>query len=157
MKLAVATLVLDGEPWIEKHLPTFANTYLRWNWIVVHGSCQNQGSTRWCRTQEPRFSGDGTAEYLASIASDDPRITLIESADWKSKDDMINAAVERIKEPCVLMQIDADEIYTPKNLERVVEEFMSDDSLGAIQMRCRYFVGPDLICIGDNCWSNKSD
>jgi hypothetical protein len=54
------------------------------------------------------------------------------------------------------MQIDADEIHTPKNIDKIVQLFTDDPQLGAIRMPCRFFVGKNLLCQGEDCWSNRS-
>ncbi len=154
MKLVVFTLMLDAMPFATWHLPIFQKLKCDWKWIIVEGAAQNNGSTRWCQAQEPRHSIDGTLEYLSEIDGMNG-VQLITRSDWESKDNMVNAALQNIREPCVLMEIDADEIWKPEAIETVVERFENEGGLGAIKMPCRYFVGPKLICVGKNCWSNK--
>ena len=153
MNLVTFTIVLDGGEFIKKHLPIFQQLSIPWRWIVVEGSSQNTGSTSWCRPQPPRLSNDGTTEYLKSIT--DPRVTCLHSPDWKSKDDQCNAALAQITEPCVLMQIDADEIWQPSQVETIVRLFDERPPLSSIMFACRYFVGPNLILEGsENCYGN---
>jgi hypothetical protein len=153
MKLAVFTIVLDGEPWIEKHLPVLDKLCLDWQWLVVEGAAGNTADTAWCQPQKPRLSEDGTHEYLQSIK--DERVTHIHKKSWPNKVAMCNAALERITEPCVLMQIDSDELYSPKQLEKIVELFTGNDSLSSIMFACRYFVGPKLILQGEHCYGDN--
>lgn len=152
MKLCIFTIVLDGMPWIEKHLPIFQQLKSDWKWIVVHGAAMNNGSTSWCTPQEPRLSNDGTTEYLNSI--NDDRVTLIENTYWDSKDIMCNMAISQITEPCVLMEIDSDEIWSASQLERIIECFAYDPILQAMKFSCRYFVGPNLITQGEHCYGD---
>jgi hypothetical protein len=166
MKLIAFTLVLDGMPWITKHLDILRATNLDWKWIIVHGAAMNNGSTQWCQPQEPRLSTDGTTEYLRSIKDD--RVLLMECDRWNSKDQMCNAAVSEIKEHCVLMEIDSDEIWTPSQIEKIVEQFDSNSCgmtpcsvhnrtgypVDAMQFKCRYFVGEGLITKGEHCYGD---
>ncbi len=152
MKLTIFTLVLDGMPWITKHLDILKATNLDWKWIIVHGAAMNNGSTRWCQPQEPRLSTDGTTEYLHSIQ--DERVTLIENIRWNSKDQQCNAALRQIKEPCVLMEIDSDETWKPSDIKTIHSGFCSDPILQAMKFACRYFVGEDLITKGEHCYGD---
>lgn len=160
MKLVVFTIVLDGMPWITKHLPILQATNLDWRWVIVHGAAMNDGSTKWCRPQEPRLSNDGTEKYLHSLRNEihcdggNWSIDVIEHPNWRSKDDMVNAAVSQIQEPCVLMEIDSDEIWEPWQLEKIVELFDDLKDLSSIMFPCRYFVGKDLILEGHNCYGD---
>ncbi len=156
MKLVLMSIVLDGMPFITWHLPIFQKLKCDWKWIIVEGTAQNNGSTRWCQPQEPRLSNDGTTEYLHEISSI-KNVTVMQQDYWQSKDEMVNAAIYGIDEPCVLIQIDSDEIYRAETIDKIVSLFDSDDSLGAIKMPCRYFLGPKLVAEGKDCWSNKSN
>ncbi len=155
MKLVIFTIVLDGMPFIKWQYECFKNLKCDWTWIVIEGSASNGGSTCWCRPQEARFSNDGTFAFLDEIK--DERVLVLHGA-WSSKDKMVNDACkiasEEINEPCVLMQIDVDEIHKPESIEKVVELFTHNTQLGMIRFPCRYFVGPKIVCAGQNCWSN---
>jgi hypothetical protein len=151
--LTIVTIVLDGMPFIQHHLPIFQSLEIPWEWKIAEGTAGNTGSTQWCRAQHPRLSVDGTTEYLNSIH--DPRVQIFRSTHWPNKDVMINSLLSKIKEPCVLLEVDADEVHTPENIEKIHSLFTNNEFLGVIRMPCRYFVGPDLICVGENCWSNR--
>ena len=153
MKLIAFTIVLDGEPFIERHLPVFQRLTIPWQWIVVEGAAGNTGDTAWCQPQEPRLSQDGTKEYLDSLVFS-KSATILSSTYWRNKTAMCNAALACVKEPCVLMQIDADEIWTAEQLERIIDCFEQMPSLGSIQFACRYFVGPNLILDGRDCYGD---
>ena len=154
MKLVIFTIVLDGMPYITWHLPIFEKLKCDWTWWVIEGAAQNQGSTKWCQPQEMRRSRDETMDYLKNL--EDDRVHLYGQTAWYSKDEMANFAMRRIEKPCVLMQIDADEIHTPENIDKIVQLFTDDPDLGAIQMPCKFFVGSRLICHGEDCWSNRT-
>lgn len=152
MKLVILTIVLDGEPFIEWHLPIFKNLKHDWRWIVVHGASMNNDSTAWCYPQEPRLSVDGTTEYLHEIS--DLRVTLLEQPSWSSKDEMVNVALFEIHEPCILMEVDSDEIWSSEQLDLIVDLFDRFPTLSLAQFRCKYYVGPNLLLEGRNCYGD---
>lgn len=115
----------------------------------------NTADTGWCRPQEPRLSTDGSHEYLRSLAKSDKRVTHIAKKKWANKTEMVNAAVEQIREPCILLEVDSDELHSVANIEKIIQLFGNDSTLGAIKMRCRYFLGPDIVAVGKDCWSNR--
>src|SRR4029077_15702799 len=96
MKLAIFTIVLDGRPFIEQHLPIFQQLNFDWKWVVIEGTAQNNVSTQWCQPQKPRLSKDGTTQYLRSIT--DKRVLYLHSTKWESKDAMVAAALTEIGE-----------------------------------------------------------
>jgi hypothetical protein len=151
--MSIVTIVLDGMPYIKKHLPIFQQLNGPWRWYIAEGQAKTTACTSWCKAQPERRSIDGTSEYLDSI--DDDRVTVFAAKNWPNKVTMLNTLLKLIHMPGVLMEIDADEIHTPENLEKIYSLFQHDLTLGTIRMPCRYFVGPDLVCIGRNCWSNR--
>jgi hypothetical protein len=157
----VVTLVLDGMPFIPYHLPMLQMTNLDWHWHIVHGAAMNNGSTSWCAKQEPRLSLDGTTEYLAMIKSH-PRVTIYERPDWGSKDEMVNEPLKHIKEECVLMQIDVDEIWQAWQLNKIVSLFQAFDGkanaqprIASMEFACRYFLGVDIVSTTPNSYGNN--
>lgn len=159
MNLHFLTLVLDGEPWIRHHLPVFdqlSERGISWHWHIAHGAAMNKGSTKWCRPQAPRLSQDGTTEYLRSI-KDHTNVSIYEAARWESKDAMVNEPLDRITKECVLMQIDSDELWRSHTLAEVCELFALYPQVQRAYFPCRYFVGPDIITKGENCYGNQRD
>lgn len=152
MKLVAFTIVLDGEPFIERHLPVFQQLTIPWQWIVVEGAAGNTADTSWCKEQEPRLSKDGTHDYLRSITHN--QFTHIYKASWENKTMMCNTALEDLRESCVLMEIDADEIWNAEQLEKIVTLFEEHPTLAAARFACRYFVGPDLLLQGEHCYGD---
>ncbi len=153
MKLGIFTIVLDGMPFIQHHLKTFEQLPFDWHWSIAEGSAQNKADTFWCRPQERRHSLDGTVEYLDSIEGD--KVSMVSDKDWENKTVMCNSALLSLEDCNVLLQVDVDEFHSVDNIKKIVHQFTSQPDLGAIRLPCRYFVGPDLVCQGDNCWSNR--
>ncbi len=152
MKFHFLTLVLDAMPYLPRHLPVFEESGLDFTWHIVHGAAANAGSTRWCQPQQPRFSWDGSAEYINQLTAHS-RVRLYQQQWWPGgKDEMCNAALP--KEECVLMQIDADEIWEPNAL-RKVDYLFSPGNVDKAYFECRYFVGPDLLTIGPGTYGHE--
>lgn len=149
------TIVLDGMPWITRHLPEFRKLPFPWRWIVVEGVAQNVHCTSWCAKLEGRLSSDGTREYLDSLH--DSRMTVLHARLWPGKVAMCNAAVERITEPCLLWQVDADELWTAPKIKKVAQLFDELPHYNAAYFDCRYFVGPDVVTEGVNCYGNNRE
>lgn len=155
MKLHIITIVLDGTPFITWHLPVFNQLNLDWTWHVVEGAADNKHCTAWCKPQEPRLSRDGTSEYLTAMAAAHPRIRLYRRQLWDGKVSMFNTALAAIREPCILMEIDADELWTAEQLAGVVRLFDDMPEICRAEFYCRYFLGQNIITVGENCYGNN--
>lgn len=153
MKLHIITIALDAMPWIAHHLPVFNQLRCDWHWSIAEGAAMNVKDTAWCQPQEPRLSRDGTSDYLATLRRH-PRVTVVQRQSWQGKVDMVNALLPIHKEDCVLMQIDADEIWTAQQLDSIVSLFETGPNLGSTQFYCRYFVGHNIVITSDNTYGN---
>lgn len=154
--LNIFTIVLDGSPFIQRHLATFEKLQTDWRWVVAEGAAMNNGCTSWCRPQEPRLSKDGTHEYLNSI-KDHPNVTVIQRESWNGKVEQCNACLDAFDEEGVLHQTDCDEYFSASQLETIVQQFEKLSYLGEMVYRCRYYVGPDLIVQGDGYGNNSGE
>ena len=70
--LTIFTIVLNGMPFIERHLAEFQKLKIPWRWRIVEGVSEPLGCTRWCKQVPEKWhkdfkSIDGTHEYLNSI------------------------------------------------------------------------------------------
>lgn len=139
------TIVLDGMPWITQHYQTFCQLKVPWRWIVVEGVADNVNCTSWCAKLPPRLSTDTTNEYLRYLCAKDERVTHISQPLWPGKVAMCNAALEFIKEPCLLWQVDSDELWSPGTIEHVDYRFKTPftPEVNCAYFHCQYFVGPD--------------
>lgn len=150
------TLVLDGMPWICHHYPVFCQLKMPWRWIVVEGVADNVNCTSWCAKIPPRVSNDGTTEYLNYLSSKDERVLWMPKKLWNGKVNMCNAALALIHEPCLLWQVDSDELWTANAINDtfcLFQMYASD----AAYFRCRYFVGPDrCLRIEANSYGNHT-
>jgi Glycosyl transferase family 2 len=154
MKLVVFTIVKNGMPFIPTIFFNLQATNLDWRWIVAEGAAKNTHCTAWCNQQEPGISTDGTSEFLDMI-SKHPRVTILRKEIWDGKVEMCNACLAEIKEPCVLIQMDSDELWRSDAIEKIVQSFR-DDSLAAVgQVTCRYFLGVNIVATSKDGYGNK--
>lgn len=153
MKLHIFTIVLDGMPQITWHLPVFNRLVTDWHWHIVHGVAENLLDTAWCERIAARLSQDGTSEYLETLHSH-PRVSIIERPLWPGKTAMCNAAINQIHEECILLQIDADELWTPDQIERLTQTLEFTGCRSA-QVYMRYFVGPNIVTKGIDSYGNN--
>ncbi len=161
------TIVLDGQPYIERHYSVFCQLDklgIPWQWVVVEGVAALRHDTGWSlanggRIPEKYVQGhslDGTVEYLRDLAAKDTRVRLVQKPDgqfWDGKIEMVRAAQPDY--PCLLWQLDADEIWTAEQIRRLHRLFEADPALEAAQFYCRYFVGPNLVLDNKGKWGNN--
>lgn len=154
MRLNIVSIVLDGEPYIERHLPVFQSLSTPWTWHVREGAAANTHCTRWCRRQKPRLSLDGTHEYLQSISLAG-NVEYYGQSWWDGKIEMFNDVVKHIDEPGILMEIDADEIWTKEQLEKIVRLFDDNPQADWMRFYCRYWVGPHKLLLSKQGYGNR--
>lgn len=155
MKLCLFTIVLDGMRFLPAQFYTFNRLRIPWMWYVVEGAAANVADTSWCCRQSPRLSNDGTTQFMDELSRSHPNVKHFPKAWWEGgKVQMCNRALEAIHEPCVLMQMDADEMWTAEQLERIVAKF-EHSNIAAARFYCNYFVGPNIVTIGENCYGNN--
>jgi hypothetical protein len=153
MKLHAFILALDAMPYIRHQVETFRTLTCDWHLHIIEGVADNVLDTSWCSKITPRLSRDGTTEFLHTLRSD-PRISIYHRTLWPGKVSMCNTALATIKDECCLLQADADEFHTPQQLETISHLF-DGNTFDSARFYCRYFLGPDIIATGENCWSNQ--
>lgn len=154
LPLVFYTIVLNGMPFLTHHLPMMQMLPGSWKWIVVEGYAKPVGSTSWCKELIPMVSDDGGHEYLKSI-SDHPRVTHLYKTEWQGKDEMVNAAVSLVDEPCLLIEIDSDEFYESWQIVFALEMFKANPDYNVAQVFARYFVGPNIVITSRDTWGNR--
>jgi len=156
LPVRIFTLALDAMPQITWHLPTLNRLNgVDWRWIIVHGTADNVLDTSWCAKPEPGLSRDGTTEYLATLKGH-PRITIIEKPLWHGKTEMCNAALKLINDPCIVLQMDADEVWAQREILAVLWLFDQREGADAIQVCMRYFVGHNIVTLNNNSYGNNA-
>lgn len=153
MKLNLFTIVLNGQPFIEKLLPEFERLKCDWHWYVMEGASANTHDTKWCTPQSPQFSRDGTHEYLNSLIKH-PRVTVLRKQLWDGKIEMVNAPLNLLRDESVLMQVDSDEWWDASQLETVRNIFVDRPQIQRAYFKCRYFYGQNIYIDPDSDKNN---
>lgn len=154
MRLVVFTIVKNGMPFLPTIFFNLQATKLDWLWIVAEGASANTHCTAWCQPQTAGLSEDGTREFLDMIR-EHPRVMVIRKEMWDGKVEMCNACLERIGHECVLMQMDCDEIWRPDAIEKLVRFFERDPVAAVAQVKCRYFLGVNIVATKEGGYGNK--
>jgi len=120
--LTIFTIVLNGMPYIQRHLAEFQKLKIPWQWRIVEGVAEPLGCTRWCRQVPEKYhkdfiSVDGTHEYLESIMDENVSVCW-QAKPFPGKLAMINEALQGV-ENGVVMEIDSDEIWRADQLEAI--------------------------------------
>lgn len=146
------TLVWNGMPFIKHHLSIFEKLPFNWHWHIIEGpACHGQDSGSKYHESRGGFipedvKDDGTLAYLKEL-SNHSKVTVYSRQDWKGKVDMANAPLKNINAPCVLWQVDSDELYSVDLLEKAYRIFMlrPDKNIGILSFF--QFVGPNKYVI----------
>lgn len=152
------TIVRNGMPWIGCHLPIFNRLTVPWHWIVIEGYARPVKDTSWCKHVDESASNDGTCEYLNCISSHHRRVHY-RSGVWNGKTAMVNEALN-IADQIVgemerlVWQIDADEIWSAHQIE-IMHDAMSESDKTCAIFDCNYYIGPELLSVGSNCYGHK--
>lgn len=122
-------------------------------WHIVEGAADNTNCTSWCSKPQPGISSDGTHEFLRDIKGHS-KVRLYQRTMWNGKIEMVNAPMPNISGPCVVLQMDCDEFWTGNKLE-ILHSFMMAERHSSAMFWCRYFVGPDIVVVNRNCYTNN--
>lgn len=152
MKLHVLTLCLNGMPWIATQWTNLVKCGIDWTWHIVEGAAANTHCTSWCKRIPPQYSCDGTDEFLKHVKKS-PRVKLYRKPMWDGKLEMVNAPLPEIQEPCVLLQMDSDEIWTGEQLSKIATLLSGKETHAYFW--CRYFFGVDIAMTSRNCYGNN--
>ena len=152
------TIVLNGQPFIRYHIDVFRELPFRWHWHVVEGVASLEHDTAWSLAggghideslHHRGLSNDGTSHYLDRVAATFPdSVTLYRKpagAFWSGKREMVAAPLTNLTGPCLLWEVDADELWRPEQIISVRGLFQSQPTRTAAFYWCDYFVGPDIV------------
>jgi hypothetical protein len=153
VKLHIYTLALDELGFLNRQLAVFRQLKADWHWHIAEGVADSVLDTSWVARMPPRLSKDGTTEWLNTLIGD-ARISVYRKQLWNGKVEMINTALKTIKEPCVLMQVDADEFWTPDQIEKIVA-LLERGPYDCAYFLCHYYVGHSIVTVGENCYGNR--
>jgi glycosyltransferase involved in cell wall biosynthesis/predicted SAM-dependent methyltransferase len=167
-KLCVLTIVLNGMPYLRHHVAQLdaldAAHDVEWEWHVVEGVAAGRASSAAPYSDVPLsgargrefhsdgLSVDGTSQYLDALASDvryRGRVFVHRPAQrgalWKDKIEMVDAGTSAIAEECVLLQLDADEIWSAAQLHVALQLFSAHPERECAYFDCHFFVTPTLV------------
>jgi glycosyltransferase involved in cell wall biosynthesis len=150
------TIVLNGEPFIRYHEKMLLELDCPWHWHVVEGVAALVKDTAWSVASGGHIppevhnrgkSNDGTTQYLDELKARFPnKITIYRKHDdifWDGKQEMVAAPIPNIQEPCLLWQVDADELWTAEQIHTVRQKFLENPEKTAAYFWCNYYVGPE--------------
>lgn len=151
MKTVAITIALNAE----KHIIRQSAPYIFDEWIIVEGASESLFCTKWCKEMPSEYHNNGAsiddtagAIELQKKYKTDCKITHIKpNGLWKGKVAMFNAALELIKEPCYLWEVDADEVW---NKTSVIGTNNMIENLGydGASFMCNYYLPNGLIVRG---------
>ena len=163
------TIVLNGEPFIRRHLDVFQKLPLRWHWHIIEGVADLKHDTAWSLEHGGRItdclhnhglSMDGTSGYLDELAESYPaQITIYRKPYgqfWDGKLEMVSTPLTNITEECLLWQVDVDECWSAEQIVKVSEMFEAEPQRTSAWYYCNFFVGPNLRIITRNTYGNNS-
>lgn len=156
MKVYFLTLALDAQPWITHHLTQFNKLPFSWEWHIVEGVADPVGDTDWCKRIGHRLSTDGTHEYLLDLDACHPRVIHYPDLGWPGKTAMLNYALERIHEPGLVFQVDADELWSADQIIKIHAIFEANDAFMWAQFYCDYQIGQNIRITTTNTYGNNS-
>ena len=142
--LTIFTIVLNGMPYINRHLDEFKKLKIPWQWRIVEGVSEPLGCTRWCKQVPDKYhknfvSVDGTHEYLNSI--NEPNVSVYwQAKSFPGKLAMIKEALQGV-EKGVVMEVDADEMWIADQLDAIYGHLKGCEEGRAMQFHCNYYVG----------------
>lgn len=153
-RLNVFTICLNGLPWITMHHARLESLKIPWNWTIVHGIADPKADTAWCNPLET-VAHDETLGYLRRLRDRDNRVTLIEQERWHGKKTMCNAALETFKEQGMLLQMDADEVWSERQLQLMPSLFEAYPEADCAFFLARVWVGPNRYTCQPGGWANR--
>lgn len=155
MRLNVVTIVLNGMPWIRHHLEVFTKLTIPWTWSLVHGIADPVRDTSWCHRLE-EVEDDGTLPYVIGLAKERPGQVILTSQNrWPGKTAQINAGLQAFAEPGILLQVDADELWTTEQLEILVRLFEAFPVFDHALFASRLFLGPRRVTTHPGVYGNR--
>jgi hypothetical protein len=168
LKIHFFTIVLNGMPFIEKHIETFSKISPDWHWHIIEGVAALKNDTAWSVVNGGRIedsfhkdglSIDGTTECLNVLKEKFPNhISIYRKSSgsfWNGKIEMVNAPLPSIKEECLLWEIDVDEFWTAKQIDASHQLFTNNPKYFSAFYWCHYFVGPNLVISTRNGYANN--
>ena len=164
------TIVLNGQPFIRHHIEAFKQLPFEWYWHIIEGVADLKHDTAWSVKLGGRISdqlhhdgrsNDGTTEYLDELSKQFPNnITIYRKPAgifWDGKLEMVNAPLVNIKQDCLLWQVDADELWTTKQISTARDMFIAEPDKTAAYYLDHFFVGENLVTTTIDTYGNNTN
>lgn len=158
LKIHFFTIVINGMPFIDKHIEAFKNIEPQWHWHIIEGVADLKNDTAWSIANGGRIensfhkdglSNDGTSEYLDSLKKEFPNQISVyrkpRGVFWNGKIEMVNAPLSSINDECLLWQIDVDEFWSSQQINDGHQLFINNPKNFSAFYWCNYFVGQDIL------------
>jgi len=168
LKINFFTIVLNGMPFIDKHINTFLQITPKWHWHIIEGVAELKNDTAWSLANGGKIensfhneglSNDGTTEYLDLLKEKFPNnITIYRKPHgifWNGKTEMVNAPLPTIDEECLLWEIDVDEFWSVPQINNCHKLFFDNPQKFAAFYWCEYFVGKNILISTRNGYANN--
>lgn len=150
--LNIVTLAYAAMPWITHHYEQWSRLSIPWHWTIAYGRALPVRDTGWCK--EPPVVDDGTLGYLMALAAKDGRVTALAAKEWQGKTAMCNACLGSFADDGLVLQVDADELWTAEQVEAMAAMMERTPQADSALFRCRYFVGPDRYTTTPDAYGN---
>ncbi len=160
------TIVLNGEPFIRYHIDLFKQLPFKWHWHIIEGVAELKNDTAWSVAMGGKvshefhrngLSKDGTTKYLDGLKIEFPdNITIYRKGKekfWNGKLEMVNAPLKNIDEESLLIEIDADELWTFDQILETRKMFLENPAKTAAYFWCHFYVGGNLVTTIKNAYS----
>lgn len=162
------TIVLNGDPFIRRHIDQFRQLPFEWHWHVIEGAAELRHDTAWGARNGGRVpdefhddgrSVDGTGEYLDELARQYPaQVTVYRRPKgwlWDGKREMAEMPLLSIGRDCLLWQVDADELWTAAQFQAGRRLFLDAPGKTAAFYWCRFYVGPNRVTTTRSGYGNN--
>ena len=160
MKTIAFTLVLNGMPYIKDQFDILPHVFDEWH--IIEGATTPVKDTGWCKNIDERFytedklSNDGTTEFIDKIVDNKKIFSHRKHDFWNGKLEMCQQ-IDHLIGGNIVMQFDVDEIWSINILREVLDYAKTMEEADGMLFKCNYYVGPDLITFGENCYGNKGN
>jgi hypothetical protein len=149
-------------PFIPYHIKVFQTLSIPWHWHIIEGMAKLKYDTAWGlenggqvpqEFHEDGLSVDGTTEYINSLLlQHKSSITVYRKPMgmlWEGKREMVNAPLCNDLGNCLLWQLDVDELWTKKSIEKVYKMFENNPDRWSAYFYCFYFLGLRKYIVSD--------
>lgn len=170
--LHVLTICLNGMQFLPRQLETLRNVAsigIPLEWHVIEGLSELKGCTSWSVGRGGHIpsnfhrsgrSVDGTVEWLCNL--DEPFLRFYEPPvegdarrPWNGKLEQVNRPLPFIRHESILMEIDADELWTVEQIESLYRLFVDNPDRTAAWFWCKFRVGPNWALSGRGGYANN--